>query len=75
MEPAKCCFIPCDADAEWQIVYSPAPDAISEGCSAHVGELLEAGEVNTVFLLAQPDAATTVTPRLVGDGTFFEVKQ
>lgn len=43
-----CCFIaddstPCADPAEWEAVLTPRPDGTTDGCSAHVGLLVDDG--------------------------------
>lgn len=49
MSEARCCFIPCDEPAEWEIVDGPTTDDYTHACSDHVGHLLQDGRVSTVY--------------------------
>ncbi len=55
-----CCFIPCDAPAEWELRDGSATDDYTHACTAHVGALLT-GEPTTVTHLAA--AAGPASPR------------
>ncbi|KKM19838.1 hypothetical protein LCGC14_1651560 [marine sediment metagenome] len=35
----KCCFIPCEKEAEWSIVHGPASNDVTESCDDHVSDL------------------------------------
>jgi hypothetical protein len=47
-----CCFIPCEAPAEWQLTEGPTPDDFTDACTAHVGALLT-GKPTTVTAIAK----------------------
>lgn len=58
-----CCYLfddggACPNDAQWTIIYGPAPCDYTDACTAHVGELLEPDKENTVIpcgFLHDPD--------------------
>lgn len=47
-----CCFIPCDKGAEFEIRDGETPDDYTHSCTEHVGSLLQAGKVSTVYELS-----------------------
>lgn len=53
-----CCFIPCDKDAEWEIVDGPSTDDYTQACSDHVGHLLQDGRVAMVYEVPALNAVT-----------------
>lgn len=38
-----CCYIPCEAQAEYEVVWGGAPDDYSLGCKDHYRELVPDG--------------------------------
>ena len=40
---AWCCFIPCDADADYSVVHGPGVDDYTHGCASHAGHLIPDG--------------------------------
>lgn len=43
-EETKCCFIPCDKQAEWGAIKSSDQYEWFYGCSTHLGEILSEDE-------------------------------
>lgn len=48
---AHCCTLGCAANAEWEIRWGNGPDDYIHACTDHVGVLLEAEKVNSVYPL------------------------
>lgn len=58
---AFCCFIPCDKDAEWEVVHgeNPQVDDYTHACSDHLGHLLTDDSVHTVTPISAPAEAVS----------------
>ena len=71
MSERKCCYLqdgkadgaPCNADAEWELFGSKEPCEPVDGCTAHVGALLDNSPETRVFPIAiELDAPNVAAP-------------
>lgn len=49
---AYCCFIPCDAGADYEIIDGRTPDDYTHACVEHVGHLLRDDRESTVIRIS-----------------------